>query len=272
MKKTYKRTRSAARPKTYKTSKAVVKKAKDKKKHGGAYMKGAVLIFNPPSNLPIPQRFKTKFTCAVEGYVAAGAFASKQYNMNLNQLYLPFNSLGTDLPATFAPAPATVQATGATQLLSALGTTGPYTKYRVLASSIEITALPQVTGDSIILTVTPSASSTQPSDATTAQAQAFTKRAICTFAQTPMGDVTKRGTIKNYCNVADFLGVTQEAIENDLSGNYQIQWASGVGTPIYWTVNYTIQDATNQASSIMFSYKLNYWVELFGMYTAQVTE
>jgi hypothetical protein len=210
---------------------------------------------NPLRRDPFPQRYRTVFTIANQGFMTAGTNVQRWYCL-LNGMYLPFNGGGW---INANPAPATDNPTGYSNLV----TVGFFQKWRITASRIRFQVCPESGSDTIEVSVTPSFNNAQPSTADVAPAQQFTKSALITNA-TPKSSQT----VINRMSVHTLLGVSKGAIVNDLSGQFYGALASNPANLCYWVINMKQGNNVVSINNIPWRCIVEYEAELWGDSTA----
>lgn len=243
------------------------------KKHGvkPTHMRGAkknrrfnkeLITYLAPSQMPFPPRYRTKFVTEFMGSNAAGNYAANaRYFISLNSCYLPMNSGGW--PNTL-PAIATLAPTGYSSILNA----NLYQSARVYGSKVEIEFLPQALTDTLLVTLTPSQTSSNPASAAVAQQQPYTKKMFFSSSKTN----GKNNKLVNYITQHKFLGVSKRAIEDDLSGNYIQAYDAEPVNRLFWVINVITPDVTVTVAPVEFRVKVTYYVECFGATTATLLE
>lgn len=228
-----------------------------------------LLSYFPVGNVsPLPPRYRTKFTAEFYGSTTSGV-GSGDYGwiFPMNSMFQPLNrgttGLSIQLPsgaslATFTP-------TGLSQLLNGAA----YTNYRVLSSKFEIDVVPQSIQDSAVVAITPAQITISPVSVANAMSQPYTK--IADFSQ---GRPLAKGKImhSNYRTMHEVMGVSPQAIENDLSAS---TWA-GIGSDpsILWTwiVNMETLDNTQLNQPLEVHARITYWVELASVANASMVQ
>lgn len=221
-----------------------------------------MITYMSPQQMPYPQRYRTKFTTAVQFNITAAQQAG-QIPIRLNSCNLPFGSsgLGAAPYANALPSVATLQPAGFT----AMFTTSQYQKCRVYASSIEINFAALSQSDPMMVTITPSVSGNNPTLTSIALEQPYTKHYLFTANRS-------RSVLRNYMTAHRLVGATQRAIEDDLSGNHYFSNGGQPGIPTYWVVNWNVVDAANSSSVVICEIKVIHYVELFSNYDAIMAE
>lgn len=237
-----------------------IRKSMFKKKGRKFKANPGTVTFMSNSLIPVPPRYRCKFTCSIYGAIASGA-ATGLYQISLNAMQLPFNTT-SPMPGAL-PAVATLNPTGLSQLFNLM----MYTQYRVYGSSIKLEVFPQALGDTVEFTITPSFDITAPPSTQIAMAQPYTKTLL-------VGAGKGKSYISNYITQHRLVGCSKRAIEDDLSGVYQdsIFPASAIQYPAYWILNWSTPDTANLNQSVNYKCTMTYYVELFGQNVAALTE
>jgi len=208
---------------------------------------------------PFPPRYRTSVTTALRGYINSGTGAVTWY-CKMNSAHLPF--VGGGWPNAL-PVVTTLKPTGFPQVCNATF----YTLFRVLKSKIRIQVSPGDAADSVQVTVTPSGSSSEPASAAIAMGQRRTK-----WKQVQIGTPMSSQTVTNEVSQADFLGVPDSAIENDLSGDFIGSYNSDPAVTMFWVVNWTPDNAGVSSTVCSLSIILEQEIEFFGETAASQPE
>lgn len=211
-----------------------------------------VVTYQMPRQMPFPPRYRTKFTSGFFGNVAAGTI-SGLYFAYLNSAYLPFTGGGWPNPSQ---ALTTIVPAGYTALVNA----NLYRSVRVHGSRIEVEFLPQALTDTVISVVTPSSINTGPASVNAAIDQPYSKQLFMSSSKMNGPSGSK---ISNYISVPKFLGVTNSAIQNDLSGNYNHAFGAAPGIPLYWVFNWSTPDLVATAVALEYRVKITIYCELY---------
>lgn len=248
------------RKKFYKKSKKTYRK--NKKKGTGKYSANSnMVVYMAPRQLPFAPRYRCKMTACIYGSQPAGV-SSGHYYAKLNGAHLPLN--GTWPTATVPPV-ASLNPTG----YSAIINSTLYQNVRVYASKFEIEFLPQALTDTVEVTVTPSQTSANPATTQVAMAQENTKSMFMSSSKTN----SKSGSaITNAIAVHKFIGVSNRAIEDDLSGNYDHTFNGDPFALLFWVVNWACPDGVITATPLEFRAKITIYLEAWNMTSATVTE
>jgi hypothetical protein len=231
-------------------------KKKDKKGDYGRYAREfsareeLVIYKNPARNTPYPRRYRTIVKTSMSGYVAAGTGATR-YFARMNSVYLPFNGGGW---AALTPAAATVKPTGLSHLFAA----DFYNLARVISSRIKVIYSPGDAADTVQLTVTPSSTNLFPATVEAASGQDYNK-----FKQITIGTPLSSQTVTNEVSQSLLLGVREQAIQDDLSGQFTCSYLSHPVQTMYWVVNFRPDNGGVTAQPAAISVILEHDVELW---------
>lgn len=239
-----------------------------------------LVVFDKPRfNQPLPQRYRTVLTSQADFYVNAGHLA------NVGGMFVggnypeypfaPYNTIAAyadqgDFKA-FPPnymspdgviTRTTQKATGFSSIISASGNTIPWTTYRVFASAIEISVLPQNVSDVTKVAVIPVAQANQPTTPQQAAQQQFGKMATFSSSTIAQGAVSKHYTLKNYVSTRKMFGMS------NLQMNADLQDMSGIiGQPptqtFVWKILMQQCDAQATGSALSFRVKVRYYIEAY---------
>lgn len=232
------------------------------------YTSQELVIYRGQNLMPYPPRFRTKFQTDIYGYIAAASTTVNQYYCGMNYIHLPYNNGGW---SNAVPAIATLTPTGYSALLNA----NIYTKARVFFSKILVEFLPQALGDTLEVTVTPSNATGSPTNTGVAMAQPNTKSGLFSSSKNNVNSKKHGSAIVNAISQHKLIGVSAQALANDLSGNYEHAYNANPTIPLYWVVNTTAPDAAatpNFTNPCEFRIRLTHWVELYAAYNASVPE
>lgn len=206
------------------------------------------------SQQPFPSRYKTKVHCSCYGSIASGAGSGDaHFAFPLNSPLFPFNDSAAVTWNNITPA--TYNPTG----FSALCNTNLYKAYRVYGSSITINCTPQSVTDSVLCSLTPSSSQTNPTNVTISLDQPHSRNALFSSGRS----IGKRNDLTNYIPVHKFYGVTPRAIQDDLSGEF----IGGVGANptnlLWWVVNLETPDNSVFTQPLELEVRMCYYIEFF---------
>ena len=224
-----------------------------------------MIMYKGPRQMPYPPRYRSIFTCALQFDIKAATIASDHWYFPLNSCVLPFNKqagggsgIGSASYENISPAFATLQPAGFSLLCNSIANNGLYTNYRVLASKITISSIPQAVSDTLLFTITPVNSIQGTGNPAT------TGPAI----ELPMTKSNMEGQgqantkISYYTKPYIVEGYKRQAIELDVSGAYVATSAAYPTALNYWIVNWSTVDAANLANKTPVIIKLKYYVEL----------
>lgn len=230
---------------------------------------GRLLVTPSGTNMPLPQRLKTKFTCALNGVFASGGVAQRLYNIKLNGLLTPFNpstsggSIAWEGP--FVPL-ANIDPAG----LSILSNAVTYTQYRCFGSAVKITVLPESLSDVSYISITPSTTISLPATYSNAIAQPYTKQK--TFSSSKNMGSGNSEWLTNYISVSRLMGVPPRAVQDDVSLVYSAIWNADPSDIMYWVVNFCQSDNVAPSAVTPYTVVVTYYVELFGLATASLPQ
>lgn len=180
--------------------------------------------FSIPKRIdPFPQRYRTVLTTAFSGAVPTSV-SSLQAIARLNSIYLPVT--GGNWPGS-VPAISTLKPTGFDRLMSIYA----YRLFRVVASRIVVEVTPIADVDTVLVTITPSTSSSNPPGASEAMSTELTR-----FKQISRGQPASSNRVTNKISVSTLMGVRPQAIEDDMSGSFTGTYNANPGVALYWTV------------------------------------
>jgi len=242
------------------TKRRVRRRMHKKKSH--SYASTNVVQYKAPRSMPFAPRYRTKMHCDIYGSLAAATAASGHYYVKLNNALLPYT--GGGWPSA-VPAIATLNPTGYSSIVNI----NLYSQYRVIASSITIEFLPSALADTIEVTVTPSAANTIPATTAVAMQQPYTKSM---FMSSSKQNSRNGSSITNYIDVARFLGVRKQALQDDLSGEYIGAYNAPSTIQFYWVVNWATPNNANNTTPLDYRVKMTYYIECFGAIFAEMLE
>lgn len=220
-------------------------------------------------NMPIAPKYRTKMSCDWLAQIVAGKLpytTGQNAYVGLNYLYHPVSN-NSWFPVTgYGPFTITssigassIMPAGFSQICPSNGQL--YRDYRVYASRITVSAIPTVITDAFQMTLTPSESTTTPGEVSVAMSQPYTTSKTF-FSGKENG--TKGDVLTNYISVHKFNGVTQSAIQNDLSGSFTGGFnATYPGLLNEWVINVQPLSGAANTGPILFRFRLDYWVEFF---------
>lgn len=262
-----------------KATKAKSTKAKAKK---NVKASKELVTYMAPQQLPLPPKYRTKFTAKFFGSVpAAAGSASRTWLVNFNDPSLPFAYTGT---GTFgastnlfdAPSIAnnTLNPTGFTTLWN----TNMYQAARVYSSSIALEMIPSALADTVEayimpISAIPAAGFVVGTSNYMALSQPLTKSQI--FSSSKTNNIKNKGQLVNYCSQHKLLGVSKRAIEDDLSGNYEIDLANNTPNPLvptYWQLGYDTLNKADLATFLDYRISVTYYVELYSLNVGQLLQ
>ncbi len=206
---------------------------------------------NPRRIDPFPQRYRTVLTTAFRGEFGTGAAAFHQM-CRLNSPFQPFD--GLDWPGA-NPATSGLNATGFTRLCNVYA----YRLFRVLSSRIVVEISTVADVDTVLVTITPTSSSSNPPTAQAALSQEFT-----TYKQITRGQPQSSCRVVNKMSQNLLLGVRQAAIEDDLSGSFTGSYMGYPGNVLYWVVNIVNLNSEAFNTGVGYTVRLEHDVEFWG--------
>jgi hypothetical protein len=186
----------------------------------------------------------------MNGYINSGTGAVL-YFAKMNSVNLPFAGGGWN---ALLPAPATIRPTGLAQVFHA----NFYNLARVLSSRIRVVLSPGDIADNMHVSITPSSTSTLPSSVERAMGQDYT-----TWKQITVGTPTASQTVRNEVSQSELLGVREQAIEDDLSGEFICAYNADPAQTLYWVVNMEPDNGGVTTSVTAMSVVIEHEVELF---------
>lgn len=223
-----------------------------------------LITFRPTNQNPFPQRYRTKFVC--EGTYALGAvtYTNRSINVKMNSLNLPFSpALGGSGAITYAGplTAATLNPTGFSSLVTAVGNPAPFTSFRVYSSKIEVNCLPESVGDVMQVVILPYTTNHAGfnDDVYAAQSQPFAK----TRWVNGNSIGTTGNALKNYISVKKFFGVTGRAIQDDITPYSTGSAGTDPSNLILWRVLLNNADGAANLQPGSCRVKITYYVELF---------
>lgn len=213
-----------------------------------------LVIYKSVKQNPVPPRLRTQLALDFYGAAASGA-ASGHYFCGMNFMYQSLASGGW-------PGASLTIATANPFGFTALCNTNLYRRYRVYGSRIEVEFLPQALTDTVEVTVTPSQLSTSPASVALGMSQRQTVSGFNSSNKNNMN--SKKGSaLVNYITQHKLLGVSYQAIKDDLSQNYTGGAAAAPGVPMYWVVNWQTPDAVTLAVILEYRVRIRYDVEFY---------
>lgn len=238
-------------------------KRKRRNRRNVSYANKNIVVYKSFQQNPYPQRYRCKFTTAFYGAIAAGT-ATGSYFAWMNSAYLPFNTGGWPGAASGLSI-ATLQPTG----YSAMVNVNLYNSVRVLSSKITVEFLPQALTDTVEVVVVPCRSNSVPASVQVALSQPWARHHFMSSSKMN----TKNGSmITNYISQHKFLGVSFDAIKNDLSGNYTHAYNTNPAVDFLWSVQWGTPDAVNLATALEYRVKLVHYVELYNNTSATLVQ
>lgn len=229
---------------------------------------GDVVNFYPSLNYncPLPVRYRTKLVASNYGVQNAGAGSGDNlFTILMNSPRLPFSvAVLTPGWTWLGPTVGTQFATGFSQLCNV----NTYNRWRVYASAIEIDVMNQSVTDPCICSVTPSNTQNQPATLNTSLGAPYSKTLDFESGRSSNGNKT----LKQYMSVHKFIGVSNRAIADDLSGQYYGSYNSQPVQLLYWIVNCETAANTALNAPLCIRFKLTYYIEFWDLVTASLPQ
>jgi hypothetical protein len=210
-----------------------------------------IIYKNPSRNTPFPRRYRTVVKTSMNGFINSGTGAIKYY-CKMNSVNLPMAGGGW---TNLAPAAATIRPTGLAQVFHA----SFYNLARVLSSKITVQVSPGDAADAMQVSITPSSSNTLPSSVERAMGQDYT-----TWKQICIGTPQRSQTVTNEVSQSELLGVREQAIEDDLSGEFICGYNADPVQTLWWVINFEPDNGGVLAAIAAVSVVLEHEVELWG--------
>ncbi len=206
---------------------------------------------NPRRIDPFPQRYRTVLTTAFRGELGTGDSAFHLIT-RLNSPYLPFDTFSW--PGA-NPGTTGLNATGFQRLCNVYA----YRLFRVLSSRIVIEISTVADVDTLLVTVTPTSSGSNPPTAQAALSQEFT-----TYKQITRGQPMSSCRVVNKMSQNLLLGVRQQAIKDDLSGSFTGSYEGYPADQLYWVVNIVNLNSESFNTGVGYTVRLEHDVEFWG--------
>jgi len=238
-----------------------------RKKYSTEEQKGSRMLMTPSgTNMPLPQRLRSKFTTALNGVFTSGGTAQRLYNVKLNGLITVQSATGGGSIAwegPFVPL-ANIDPTGLSILLNATA----YTQYRVLASSIKMSVLPESISDNTYITITHQLQShSQQLTLTELPNRILSRR------PSPVTNTLEAGEwLSHYIAVSKLMGVNYRSVQDDVSLVYNAIYNADPSDIMYWVINFCQSDNVAPGAAIPYTVIVTHYVELFGFATASLPE
>lgn len=236
-----------------------VKKHYKRKYKRKAKKQNGLVTYNSRNQMPYPSHFRAKFTLAGHGLIGAASGPNILMSAKMNSAYLPLN-VANPLLGLITIATATAMPGGLTALLNS----NAYNHGRVLKSKCWFRATTITNNDAFIVTITPSKTNGIPSSVGQAEMEPYTKRQWVTYSTSQK--------CSNTLSQAKFLGVSEAAVQNDLSNTAFFGSASDPTNIIYWTINLSTVDNAATGQIIGYEFGIEYYVDLFDFDYANIKE
>jgi len=219
-----------------------------------------VIKYSVRNKLPLPPRFKTKFTMFGKLVLASG-FTNANGAISANELTAPFNNTFMGMWSNVNPAFATNQPTAMTTLLNA----NCYENYRVYASSIKL-KIPQIAALDCceVLTI--------PVTDINLTASEFRKLAQQPYSKWITTTNARQNFVKNYMTTHKIYGTTARAVQDDVSTNFQGNLGQAPFKTWFWYVFVQSSDLQNTTNDIVLDVQIDYYVELWNLQTGLLVE
>jgi len=216
--------------------------------------------------LPLPQRWRTCLNINFVGVIPMGYFDANGHgalSVKLNSLFHPFdgsNSGFSTLTLSFGASTALTYANLAPMGYSDfMGSSGihQYAYSRVLASSITVTVMPTAAVDTITVCIAPQLGT---AGTTFGAAVLMGAAPFSTNAKLCYGNNTgKDNTLKNYCSLAQFMGVPPSSILDE--DNYRAIHGADPTNLVNWIIMLDQNNKTDSANPTNINLKVRYYVE-----------
>lgn len=203
------------------------------------YNKGSVVMTKIPKVAgPFPDQYRCVFKYAANLYFNT---TNGSHLFSMNSLFDPDVSATGGQPVWYD------------QLVSA---DGPYLSYRVLASRIRCTFVPDGATVPTFISITPTDSANGPFGATPAD---LTANSRVRWAILNEGVSTTAKTLTQYATVAQVSGVKKSVVQND--NNFQALYNAAPADQTYWLLQLNAMDATT-ACSVRVIVQVEYYAQL----------
>lgn len=211
-----------------------------------------IQTYNGLKNMIMAPRYRCKFHTDVQ--FAVNGSSNFRFTPKMNSVYFPYAGGGFDHSAVenFQPeTPDTLEPVGFVQICNQ----GLYSNWRVFASKIKVTMMPQSIIDPMRVSITPSFGN-EPLNAADASAQPYTRsRMISAY--------NGSHTLSNYIKTATLMGVSPRAISYDLSGQNTGRYDIDIANLATWKIQTDSVDNVVNETRILFVVKMTHYVELF---------
>lgn len=205
---------------------------------------------------PFPPRYRCHIRSEIFGYTASGAGTGDySWFVFLNSPYLPWNTGDLTGLTPNGISYSTLHSLGFTQLCNA----ATYISYRVIRANIAVDIMPQSVADSVTVTLGPTDST---SGVSVANSLGDRRVKSYTFGS---GRTPPRGGLRNSVTQADFLGVRESAIRDDLSFKYCGNFNGPPSTALYWSLQVETGDNAILNAALEVRIRLSWVVEFFNL-------
>lgn len=233
-------------------------------------------VLNVPKvmgDFPLPSRLRTKFVTEALLVKPAGASTGETYAFSGNSLYHPFDGVRIT-GAGVANGNNALTRTGGTGVLTALApygytnlctNVGPYTAYRVLASKIIVSIVPNDITNNITVATAPIQSFSAYLSMLAITSGAYMKTKVVT-----VGGSGVSAKLTNYVATARTTGVDPKniLINPNYSGAYNTAPVAEWFHQVIWITN----SAAALIAPVTINVKVIYYVELYNVDEGQLTE
>lgn len=231
---------------------------------------GRMILYRAPNNAVLPREFFTKLRSRYGGTILPAAFAAGQalnIPMHGNDVFTPFSwatAIGAGITWMNGISPAALAATGH----STFGAVNLYENYLVLGTSVKVWFNPQIAGDQIIVTLTPTntAGGANPTNVTNALKQPYNR--FKEFRIAGSGP----SPLKFYIKWSKFLGVGKQFYSNDPAVGWGGIYNAAPVNPLWIVMNINTLDCAVPAvaGGIPFTIEVKHYVKYAKFDAAQV--
>lgn len=223
-----------------------------------------VIKYTSPRQLPFPPRYICKMVCTITGQINSAALPVSPplfYTSYINSLANPFDT-GQLFPGSGLSVTSTAPVG-----LGSIFSTRCYQRYRVFAAKTSMRLQPGNLMDQIQAVIIPLTPDTIFSSDTyfTVMAQPYAKTTSWTASN-------NRHWLTNKISVSKLMGVSSQAIKDDMSGNFYGTIINPPAQQCYW--RYYINDQVGMAFSAPIGYQVKneYWVEFWDLAAGHLYE
>lgn len=210
------------------------------------------VVYIPPKS-PVSPRYVCTMTRSFTNIFPLG-FSSYNVSCFLNSPFQCFNT-GNNYPAASQGSSVTDNATGYASLCNG----NFYLRSRVVASSCRVLLIPGVATDELTCSLCPSTTLNTPASIQIASGQPYNKTWDCMYLK----EIDGKSSGSNRISVHKLVGVTRQAIENDLSGQFNANFGGFPLNKLYWTLNFATLDNVATTAIIQCRVLVKYKVELY---------